>query len=117
MGYPCPRRIKELGPKIRATVEKLTVELQRSPLFNEIAEYLDIDEEVVLESMEMGRSYQALSMDHTLEADSEGGTVTLFDLVGTTDDGYEATRSTNACCGCTRCFIGTRETNYSIYIY
>ena len=27
-----PRRIKELGPKIRATVETLTVEMQRSPL-------------------------------------------------------------------------------------
>lgn len=86
-----PRRIKELGPKIRATVEKLTVELQRSPLIHEIAEYLDVDEDDVLEAMEMGRSYQALSMDHTLDADSEGGTVTLFDLVGENDDGYEAT--------------------------
>lgn len=86
-----PRRIKELGPKIRATVETLTVELQRSPLIREIAEYLDIEEDAVLEAMEMGRSYQALSMDHTLEADSEGGTVTLFDMVGENDEGYEAT--------------------------
>lgn len=86
-----PRRIKELGPKIRAAVETLTVEMQRSPLISEIAEYLEVDEEEVLEAMEMGRSYQALSMDHTLQADSEGGTVTLFDLVGSNDDGYEAT--------------------------
>ena len=83
--------LKNLGPKIRATVEKLTTELQRSPQIQEIAEYLDIDEEDVLEAMEMGRSYQALSMDHTLDADSEGGTVTLFDLIGATDEGYEAT--------------------------
>lgn len=67
-----PRRIKELGPKIKATVEALTVELQRSPLIHEIAEHLDVSEEEVLEAMEMGRSYQALSMDHTLDADSEG---------------------------------------------
>ena len=86
-----PRRIKELGPKIRSTVEMLTAELQRSPLIHEIAEYLDIDEEDVLEAMEMGRSYQALSMDHTLDADSEGGTVTLADLVGASDEGYEIT--------------------------
>ncbi|AOV06676.1 RNA polymerase sigma factor SigB [Sporosarcina ureilytica] len=86
-----PRRIKELGPKIKATVETLTVDLQRSPLIHEIAEYLDVDEEAVLEAMEIGRSYQALSMDHALDADSEGGTVTLFDLVGTPDDGYETT--------------------------
>lgn len=86
-----PRRIKELGPRIKATVETLTTELQRSPLVSEIAEYLEIDEESVLEAMEMGRSYQALSMDHTLEADSEGGTVTLFDIIGSQDDGYEKT--------------------------
>ncbi len=86
-----PRRIKEMGPKIRATVESLTVELQRSPLISEIAERLEVDEEEVLEAMEMGRSYQALSMDHTLNADAEGGTVTLFDLVGSQDDGYETT--------------------------
>ncbi|MCZ2260427.1 RNA polymerase sigma factor SigB [Sporosarcina sp. G11-34] len=85
-----PRRIKELGPKIRATVEALTTELQRSPLISEIAEYLDVEEDVVLEAMELGKSYQALSMDHTLDADSEGGTVTLFDIVGKTDDGFEA---------------------------
>lgn len=83
-----PRRIKELGPQIRATSEKLTIELQRSPLIWEIAEYLDIEEDDVLEAMEMGRSYQALSMDYTLDADSEGGTVTLADLVGATDEGY-----------------------------
>lgn len=86
-----PRRIKELGPKIRATVEKLTIELQRSPLIHEISEYLDVDEEDILEAMEMGRSYQALSMDHALEADSEGGTVTLAEVVGASDDGYETT--------------------------
>lgn len=86
-----PRRIKELGPKIKAAVEKLTIEMQRSPLVSEIADYLDVDEELVLEAMEMGRSYQALSMDHTLEADSEGGTVTLFDIIGETDDGFEKT--------------------------
>lgn len=86
-----PRRIKELGPKIRMAVEALTTELQRSPQIAEIAHHLEVSEEDVLEAMEMGRSYQALSMDHTLKADAEGGTVTLFDLVGSTDDGYENT--------------------------
>lgn len=86
-----PRRIKELGPRIKATAELLTTELQRSPLVSEIADYLEVDEDLVLEAMEMGRSYQALSMDHTLDADSEGGTVTLFDMIGAVDDAYEKT--------------------------
>ncbi|KAB7663466.1 RNA polymerase sigma factor SigB [Bacillus sp. B1-b2] len=84
-----PRRIKELGPKIKKTVEELTTDLQRSPKVNEIADYLEVSEEEVLEAMEMGRSYQALSVDHSIEADSEGGTVTLLDIVGDVDQGFE----------------------------
>ncbi|KOO40356.1 RNA polymerase sigma factor SigB [Priestia koreensis] len=84
-----PRRIKELGPKIKAAVEELTTSLQRSPKVKEIAMHLDVSEEEVLETMEMGQSYQALSVDHSIEADSDGSTVTILDLVGRTDDGYE----------------------------
>lgn len=84
-----PRRVKELGPKINGCVEELTRLLQRSPRVDEIASHLDVPEEDVLEVMEMGRSYQALSMDHTIEADSDGGTVTLFDVFGDTEDGFE----------------------------
>lgn len=86
-----PRRIKELGPKIKAAVEMLTTEFQRSPMVYEIAEYLSTDEELVLEAMEMVRSYQALSIDHTLDADSEGGAITLLDIVGKVDEGFEKT--------------------------
>lgn len=86
-----PRRIKELGPKIKSAAETLTNELQRSPKVQEIADFLEVEEDDVLEAMEMGRSYQALSMDHSLEADSDGSTVTLFDIIGDTDDGYEMT--------------------------
>ncbi|MEK4221806.1 RNA polymerase sigma factor SigB [Bacillus sp. FSL W8-0102] len=84
-----PRRIKELGPKIQSTVEKLTCEMQRSPQVKEIAAYLDITEEEVLEAMEMVKGYQTLSVDHTIEADSEGGTMTLLDMVGNEEKGYE----------------------------
>ncbi|KIL78053.1 RNA polymerase sigma factor SigB [Bacillus badius] len=84
-----PRRIKELGPKIKSTVEELTSSLQRSPKVEEIARHLDISEEEVLEAMEMGKSYQALSVDHSIEADSDGSTVTLLDIVGSKEQGYE----------------------------
>jgi RNA polymerase sigma-B factor len=84
-----PRRIKELGPKIKTTVEELTNTLGRSPKVQEIADYLEVTEEEVLEAMEMGRSYQALSVDHSIEADSEGSTVTILDIVGEQEEGYE----------------------------
>lgn len=86
-----PRRIKELGPRIRSAAEELTTQLQRSPQVAEIAAYLEVDIEDVLEAMEMGKSYQALSMDHSLEADSEGSTITLFDVIGQEDSEFEKT--------------------------
>ncbi|MED1862554.1 RNA polymerase sigma factor SigB [Fictibacillus nanhaiensis] len=84
-----PRRIKELGPRIKKAVEELTTRLQRSPKIFEIAEYLEVSEEEVLETMEMGKSYQALSVDSSIEADQEGSTVTLLDLVGSNDIGFD----------------------------
>lgn len=84
-----PRRIKELGPKIKTAVDELTNELQRSPKVDEIATYIEASEEEVLEAMEMGRSYQALSVDHKIEADSDGGTVTILDVIGQQEQGYE----------------------------
>ncbi len=86
-----PRRIKELGPKIKKAVDTLTNELNRSPLVHEIATYLEVTEEEVLETMEMSKSYQALSVDRSLEADQEGGEVTLLELVGNEDPGFERT--------------------------
>lgn len=89
-----PRRIKELGPKIRKATEQLTDDLQRSPKVEEIARHLGVTEEEVLETMEMGKSYQALSVDSAIEADHEGSTVTLLDLVGYEEKGYEHTDRT-----------------------
>jgi len=84
-----PRRIKELGPKMNHAVEHLTSCLHRSPQINEIAEYLNVSEEEVLEAMEIGKSYQALSFDHSIEADNDGSAVTLLDIFGNTEEGYE----------------------------
>lgn len=43
---------------------------------------LEVSEEEVLEAMEMGQSYNALSVDHSIEADKDGSTVTLLDIMG-----------------------------------
>lgn len=37
----------------------------------------------------MGKSYQALSVDHSIEADADGSTVTILDIVGSQEEGYE----------------------------
>jgi RNA polymerase sigma-B factor len=84
-----PRRIKELGPKIRKAIEHLTTTKQKSPSIKEIANYLEVSEEDVLETMEMGQSYKALSVDRKIEGDSDGSTVSILDLIGNADKGFE----------------------------
>lgn len=83
-----PRRVKELSPKIKRVVDELTIQLQRSPQISDIAQCLGVSEEAVLETLEMGRSYHSLSMDSELEADSDGNTITLLDLIGSQEDGF-----------------------------
>lgn len=84
-----PRRIKELGPRIKNITDDLTNELERSPTIQELAMRLEVTEEEVLEAMEMGQSYNALSVDHSIEADKDGSTVTLLDVMGQQDDNYD----------------------------
>lgn len=83
-----PRRIKELGPKINKAVDELTDELQRSPSMKEIADYIEISEEEVIETMEMSRSYKALSVDYKHEVDSDGGSVSILELISSNEDDY-----------------------------
>jgi RNA polymerase sigma-B factor len=84
-----PRRIKEIWPKIKNVVDELTNQYQLSPKIQEIADYMELSEEEVLEAMEMGKSYQAASVDVPIETGSEGSTVTTLDIVGSQDEGFE----------------------------
>lgn len=87
-----PRRIKEIGPRIKKVSDELTNELEeRSPSIDEIAQRLEVSDEEVLEAMEMSQSYNALSVDHSIEADKDGSTVTLLDIMGQQDSNYDLT--------------------------
>lgn len=88
-GVHVPRKIKELGPKINRAIDELTNSMEHSPRVSEIAEFLNVSEEDVLETMEMTKSYRALSMDYTHETGNDGSTFTLMDLVGKKEDNYE----------------------------
>jgi len=84
-----PRRIKELGPKINRAVDELTNKLQKSPSVVEIAKHLNVSEEEILETMEMSKSYRALSVDYKHELDAEGGAVSILDMVPLEENHYE----------------------------
>ncbi len=69
-GIRVPRRIQELSKKVNISKNILSQQLQRSPKVEEIARYLDVTEEQVLEAMEAGNVYNPKSLD--LSYDSNG---------------------------------------------
>lgn len=84
-----PRRVKELGPKIKRVVNELTTELQRSPSIAEIAERVSFTIEEVLETMEMMTSYNTLSLDMSMEMENDDNERTFLDIIGSIDDRFE----------------------------
>ncbi|EOW9527144.1 RNA polymerase sigma factor SigB [Bacillus cytotoxicus] len=90
-GIHVPRRMKDLGGKIKHAIEELTDHLQRSPKIIEIANHLELSEEEVLEIMEAKNNYQVSSLDDVVENSSDGSTVARIDSVGKIEQGYEKT--------------------------
>jgi RNA polymerase sigma-B factor len=58
-----PRGAKELRIQINAAVDEMTGRLGRSPNVDELAERLDLRREQVLEGLEAGSVYSAVSLD------------------------------------------------------
>lgn len=88
-----PRKVKELGPKITAATEKLTAALNRTPYVREIAEYLEMHDEEILETIELSQGYQSLSIEHKLGGNNEDSNVAIRDMLGEDELGYEQVNS------------------------
>jgi RNA polymerase sigma-B factor len=58
-----PRRLQELSFKVNQAVDALTARNQRSPSIQEIAEYLGVTPEEVLEAMETSEAYNFVSLE------------------------------------------------------
>ena len=80
-----PRRIKELGNKIYKAMPVLTQKLQRTPNPKDMAIYLDVSEEDVLESLEWGQAYQAASLDSVVKTAEDDSDLTLKSALGKED--------------------------------
>lgn len=77
-----PRRIKDLQSQLSTATQVLTRQLSRSPNASEIAEYLGIERELVVDAMVASSNYSVLSIDVPGDDDEHGS---LLDKVGTTD--------------------------------
>ena len=58
-----PRRLQELSAKVNQATDELTCDLQRSPSVDEIAKYLDVSVDEVLEAMESSSAYSSVPLE------------------------------------------------------
>lgn len=88
-----PRRLQELNQRATKAIDGLTQELSRSPTIHELAEFLELHEEEVLEALELGQAYNPLSLDAEISAESDDASARLMDLAGSVDKEIEGLSS------------------------
>jgi RNA polymerase sigma-B factor len=81
-----PRRIYEVYQKVSNARESLTQELSRPPKIAEIAKYLNISEETVMEIIESNNAYNMQSFDQNVYAEDD---LELHETIGEEDNTFE----------------------------
>ena len=81
-----PRRIYEVYQKVSHARESLTQELSRPPKIIEIAKYLNISEETVMEIIESNNAYNMQSFDQNVYMDDD---LELHETIGEEDATFE----------------------------
>ncbi|GAA3288978.1 SigB/SigF/SigG family RNA polymerase sigma factor [Dactylosporangium vinaceum] len=80
-----PRRLQELRLEISKISGDLTQTLGRSPTVADLSARLGVSEEEVIEGLDCGQAYRALSLDAPVGDGGDGGTNGLGDLLGGDD--------------------------------
>jgi len=81
-----PRRIYEVYQKVNHAREHLYQELQRPPKIDEIAKFLNISEETVVEIIESNNAYKMQSFDQNAYMDDD---LELHETIGEEDNTFE----------------------------
>jgi len=80
-----PRRLQELRLEISKVSGDLAQDLGRSPTVADLAARLNVSEEEIIEGLDCGQAYRALSLDAPAGDSAEPGTTGLGDLLGGED--------------------------------
>jgi RNA polymerase sigma-B factor len=86
-----PRDLQELSLKVDKAVGELSDELRRQPSVAEIAEAVGADEEDVLEALQAGGAYRAVSFEAPRGANAGGDdeAATIADSIGIDEAGFD----------------------------
>jgi RNA polymerase sigma-B factor len=83
-----PRGLQELVMRVHQAEEQLSSRTGRSPTVQEIAEYLSLSSEAVLEALEAIAARNATSLDAPIEAEVGDDAATPHDVIGREEEGY-----------------------------
>jgi len=84
-----PRGDQERALKVRDAQEVLTNEYGHSPTISQLAQYLELDTEQVIDALQATHAYEALSLDAPRPGAEEDSTITYGDSMGHDDERYE----------------------------
>ncbi len=83
-----PRGAQERALKVRDAQEQLANSNGRAPTVNQLAQYLELDAEAVIDALQAGYAYDALSLDAPRPG-GEGEPIAYGDALGSDDERYE----------------------------
>jgi RNA polymerase sigma-B factor len=83
-----PRGLQERVSKVDEAITKLTGRFERSPTIREIASYLEISEDDVLEAFAAGDARRTVSFDQPVSG-GEPDEMTIGDRIGSAEEGFE----------------------------
>jgi RNA polymerase sigma-B factor len=84
-----PRRMQELHIAVSSATDTLTQSLGRSPTVHELAEYLDVTDEDVLDALEVRHAYSTIALDPPND-ESDESPRSVIDSLGQLDDALES---------------------------
>lgn len=97
-----PRGLQELVLRVQKAEEQLSSRTGRSPTVLEIADYLALDTEAVLEALEAMAARNASSLDAPIEGEPGEDATTPHDMIGQEDDGYALVETSASLAGAVR---------------
>jgi RNA polymerase sigma-B factor len=83
-----PRGLQELKARLASAREELSQQLSRSPTIAELAAFMDLTQEQVLEGLDAANAYSATSIDAPHTGDGSIGT-SIADHLGAADDALD----------------------------
>jgi RNA polymerase sigma-B factor len=83
-----PRGEQERALRVRSAQEAITNERGRAPTVHQLAEYMELDTEQVIDALQATQAYETLSLDAPRPG-AENDTITYGDAIGHDDERYE----------------------------